>query len=305
MNLILAFFRLVRWQNLAFIALTQLLFYSCIFLPLYGSRNDAKLVVLMIASVLIAAAGYIINDYFDLNIDRVNKPRKNVIDRVIHRRWAIIWHLALSMSGVILTAVAVGFQYWYLVLANLACVLLLWFYSTSLKRTLLIGNFSISLLTAWTILILFFAFSQPSNAFNTSDQLSIKFFRLAFLYAGFAFILSLIREAVKDVEDMRGDEKYGCRTLPIVTGIRTAKVYTGIWIIILAAVLIILQLYILQFGWWHAVLYCLIFVVLPLLYLLRQLKISVSPPQFTFLSKLTKLIMLSGILSMIFFRFYF
>ena len=148
MNLVSAFFRMVRWPNLVFIALTQVLFYFCIYMPLYGQAQTKKLILLVIASVLIAAAGYIINDYFDLNIDRVNKPSKNVIDTVIHRRSAIIWHLALSVAGVLLTALAVGLRYWYLVLANLVCVALLWFYSTSFKRQLLIGNVVISLLTA-------------------------------------------------------------------------------------------------------------------------------------------------------------
>jgi 4-hydroxybenzoate polyprenyltransferase len=112
---------------------------------------------LLIASVCIAAAGYIINDYFDLNIDRINKPDKNVIGKIISRRWAILWHMMLSILGLLATAVAVSFQKWYLILANLICVILLWLYSTSFKKQLLVGNIVISILTAWTILILFFA----------------------------------------------------------------------------------------------------------------------------------------------------
>ncbi|RYZ49567.1 MAG: ubiquinone biosynthesis protein UbiA, partial [Chitinophagaceae bacterium] len=255
MNVVSAFFRLVRWPNLVFIALTQALFYFCIYLPLFRQPETGKMILLILASVFIAAAGYIINDYFDLNIDLVNKPTKNVVDKVIHRRWAIIWHLVLSVVGVLLTALAVRLEYWYLVLANIVCVALLWFYSTSFKRQLLIGNIVISLLTAWTILVFFFAFNHPSNAFNTSNELSVKFFRLAFLYSGFAFIISLIREAIKDIEDMEGDARYGCRTLPIVTGVRTTKVYAGIWMTVLVAALLVLQFYVLQFGWWPSVIY--------------------------------------------------
>ncbi|MDQ3277328.1 MAG: UbiA family prenyltransferase, partial [Bacteroidota bacterium] len=96
MNLVSAFFRLVRWPNLVFIVLTQALFYWCVYFQLYGVYNLKRFVLLVLASVVIAAAGYIINDYFDLNIDQINKPDKNVIDRIINRRWAIIWHLALS-----------------------------------------------------------------------------------------------------------------------------------------------------------------------------------------------------------------
>lgn len=305
MNLASAFFRLIRWPNLVFIALTQVLFYFCIYMPLYDQAQTRKLILLVLASVFIAAAGYIINDYFDLNIDRVNKPEKNVVDRVIHRRWAIIWHLALSLLGIVLTTLAVGLQYWYLIIANIICVALLWFYSTSFKRQLLIGNIVISLLTAWTILVFFFALSNPLDAFNTSNELSVKFFRLAFLYAGFAFIISLVREAVKDMEDMEGDARYGCRTLPIVAGIRTTKIYTGTWMAVLIATLAILQVYVLQFGWWPSVLYATLLVIVPLVTSLKKLKNATSTKDFAQLSSTTKWIMLSGILSMFFFLFYF
>ncbi|MGE5520760.1 MAG: geranylgeranylglycerol-phosphate geranylgeranyltransferase [Candidatus Dadabacteria bacterium] len=305
MNLTKAFFRLVRWPNLVFIAITQLLFYLCIYEPLYNKQDFRKLSLLIIASIFISAAGYIINDYFDLNIDQINKPRKNVIDKAIHRRWAIIWHLLLSLSGIVLTALAVGLSQWYLVLANLGCVILLWFYSTSFKRQLLIGNIVISLLTSWTVLLLFFAFATPDNAFQTNDPVSIKFFRLAFLYAGFAFIISLIREAIKDMEDMEGDARYGCKTLPIVVGIRSTKLYVVIWIVVLSATLIILQMYILQFGWWHATVYGVLFVIVPLLYLLNNVRKASDSGDFHAGSNLCKLLMFTGILSMTFFHFYF
>jgi 4-hydroxybenzoate polyprenyltransferase len=100
MKLLAAFFRMIRWQNLVFIIITQLLFYYCICRILYADQPPLKIALIVIASVFIAAAGYIINDYFDLNIDQVNKPSKNVINSVISRRWAIVWHLALSFAGV-------------------------------------------------------------------------------------------------------------------------------------------------------------------------------------------------------------
>ena len=305
MNVVSAFFRLVRWPNLVFIALTQALFYFCIYLPLYHQQRTSTLILLILASVFIAAAGYIINDYFDLNIDQVNKPRKNVVDKIIHRRWAIIWHFILSFAGVVLTAFAVGLHYWYLVLANLFCVFMLWFYSTSFKKQLLVGNLVISLLTAWTILIFFFALSSPSNAFNTADELSVKFFRFAFLYSGFAFVISLVREAVKDMEDMEGDARYGCKTLPIVAGVRTTKIYAGTWMAVLIGTLAVLQIYVLQFGWWPSVVYAAVLVIFPLLLALIKLRGATSTKAFGELSSLTKWIMLAGILSMIFFRFYF
>src|SRR5437764_15480793 len=95
-----AFFRLIRWPNLIFISLTQSLFYFCIIIPSFYQAHPVHenilqlydFILLSLSSVLIAAAGYIINDYFDLSIDRVNKPQRVVVEKIIKRRWAIIWH---------------------------------------------------------------------------------------------------------------------------------------------------------------------------------------------------------------------
>src|SRR5688572_3422125 len=161
MRLIAAFLKMIRLRNLLFIALTQLLFQFCIYYPLYEGNIPAddnwRFTLLVFASLLIAAAGYIINDYFDINIDEVNKPEKMVVDKVISRRWAIAWHFMLSTSGVGLTMLALPIHKWYLVIANIFCVALLWFYSTTFKKKLLIGNIIIGLLTAWTILVIFFS----------------------------------------------------------------------------------------------------------------------------------------------------
>jgi 4-hydroxybenzoate polyprenyltransferase len=305
MRLIVPFLKLLRWPNLIFIALTQLLFYCCIYLPLYQTPQTHILVWLIIASICIAGAGYIINDYFDLNIDKINKPNKNVLNTIINRRWAILWHLLFSFIGIVATLIAVGLGKWYLIIANVFCVALLWLYSTSLKRKLLIGNILISLLAAWTVLILFFAKVPFNEAFNSKSDITLKYFRLAFLYGGFAFIISLIREAIKDIEDREGDAQYGCRTLPIYAGVRTAKIYIGIWIVVLIAALVILQLYILQFRWWLAIVYCIILIIAPLVYLLMQLRKAQAVNDYSKLSSLTKLIMFTGILSMVFFRLYF
>ena len=101
-----SFFRLIRWPNLLFIALTQALFQYCILYPLFDSVNAApvfdykNLLLLIAASVLIAAGGYIINDYFDINIDRINKPEKQIIGKKLSRRRAILWHSIISLLGV-------------------------------------------------------------------------------------------------------------------------------------------------------------------------------------------------------------
>ena len=309
MRLIGAFLKLVRLPNLFFMALTQVLFQFCIYYTLYRgaipARDLTTFILLVFASLFIAAAGYIINDYFDINIDEVNKPKKMVVDRVIHRRWAIAWHFMLSLSGIIMTALALPLlQKWYLILANILCVVLLWFYSTTFKKSLLTGNIVISVLTAWTILIIFFSKFNLSDAFGSENTTNHKFFRLAILYAGFAFIISLIREAIKDIEDMPGDQRYNCRTMPIVWGVNVTKVYIAVWLIVLIACLVILQLYVLQFRWWWAVIYAVPAIILPLFIILFKLKNSNSPADFHQLSRITKLVMLTGILSMGFFYLY-
>ena len=309
MILIAAFFKLVRMPNLFFMALTQVLFQFCIYHTLYNDAvpvNDLyRFILIVFASLFIAAAGYIINDYFDINIDEVNKKEKMVVDKVIKRRWAIAWHFMLSGAGIILTVLALPFwSKWYLILANIICVALLWLYSTNFKKSLLTGNIVISLLTAWTILIIFFSKFNLTDAFGAGDSNNHKFFRLAILYAGFAFIISLIREAIKDMQDMAGDAKYGCRTMPIVWGVNATKVYVAVWLIVLIAALGILQVYVLQFKWWLLIAYCIPAIIFPLILLLFKLKKSTRSDDFKKLSSLTKLIMFTGILSMAFFYFY-
>lgn len=306
MRLTAAFLKMIRLPNLIFMALTQVLFQFCIYQPLYkGNIPEGDLrsfILLLFASLFIAAAGYIINDYFDINIDEVNKPGKMVVDKVINRRWALAWHLMLSTTGLLLTFLALPFaEKWYLVLANIVCVWLLWFYSVSFKKNLLIGNIVIAALTSWTILIIFFSKVNLTDAF---DAAHLRFFRLAVMYAGFAFVISLIREAIKDMEDIAGDVKYGCRTMPIVWGINATKVYVAVWLIVLIAALLVLQVYVLQFKWWLSVLYCLATIVAPLVLILVRLKKANTAEAFHYLSNLTKLVMLTGILSMLFFYFY-
>ncbi|TAH13464.1 MAG: ubiquinone biosynthesis protein UbiA, partial [Sphingobacteriia bacterium] len=270
------------------------------------SNEQIRFFALIIASVCIAAAGYIINDYFDHNIDQINKPDKVVVNRIISRRWVIFWHMLLSLLGLYLTAYALPLsQYWHLVLGNMAAIIALWFYSTTFKKKLLIGNVIISLLTAWVIIVLFFSkFPLDGALINVDQHQRVRFFRLMVLYASFAFVISLIREVIKDMEDISGDQKYGCTTMPIVWGVNATKVFVAVWIIVLIAALVILQLYVLGMGWWLSALYCILLIVLPLVLVLKKLYKAEKPTDYHQLSSLVKLIMFTGILSMFFFRYY-
>jgi len=315
MKLIKAFLRLIRWPNLVFIVLTQLLFYYCIVLPTYGSHGfDHAWFLswkafrwLVASSVLIAAAGYIINDYFDLNIDQVNKPDAIIVQKIIKRRWAIFWHLSLSMAGLLCTLNVCRLTgNWLVAPLNLLCVLLLWFYSTTFKKKFLIGNAIIALLTAWVVLVLYTADLDVIALTRDAPyrQVLNKIFKAAMLYGGFAFIISLIREVVKDMEDIAGDEKYGCRTMPIVWGIPASKVFTAVWLIVLIVAVLVLQVYALLLGRFAAAAYCIATVVLPLLMVLRKLYTAATPVQFHTISTWIKLVMLTGILSLLFFKFH-
>jgi len=312
MNLVGAFIKMIRLPNLFFIVLTQVLFHvtvlDTILLPL-GIRpaiDGWNFVLLSVASVLIAAAGYIINDYFDINIDQVNKPTANVVDKIVSRRWAMAWHFVLSGFGIILSAwLAWRTGLWYILIGNFFCVLLLFGYSVSLKRKLLSGNILISLLTAWVILVI--GFSEFSSHLVTNSRIveaSGKIIRISFLYGGFAFISSLIREAIKDIEDLQGDERYGCRTMPIVWGVNAAKVYIAVWLVVILALLVILQVYVARFEWWWAMAYSIVFIIGPFVLIFLQLYKAKDQKDYHRLSNWTKLVMLTGILSMAFFYFY-
>lgn len=310
MILIAAFFRLIRWVNLLFILLTQCLFQYFIIVPMFSHHTISPALppkffaLLALSSILIAAAGYIINDYFDLNIDKINKPDKVVVERVIRRRWAIVWHWTLSVAGVVI-GLYVGWRVGviWLGFANIGCVIALWLYSTTFKKRLLTGNIIISLLTAWVVMVVgattHFRMVAHADIFGT--LFASKLLRFTFLYAGFAFIICLIREVIKDIEDMRGDERYGCRTMPIVWGVHVSKVVAGTWIGVLASVLFIVWAYILQFGWWIAALWCFILIILPLLYILTKLFSAQTSADFSRISRWIKFVMFTGIVSMIFF----
>ena len=315
MKLTRAFLRLIRWPNLIFIVLTQFLFYYCIILPNYQvhSINGAWFLSwpfwgwLTLASVLIAAAGYIINDYFDLNIDQVNKPDSIIIQKYIKRRWAIFWHMSLSFTGVIITIIiSWKIGNWIIGPANLIIVFLLLFYSTTFKKKFLIGNIIISLLTAWVVFVLYISeldLATFSQQFFYRAALT-KIFKLAVLYGGFAFVISLVREVIKDMEDIKGDEAFGCRTMPIVWGIPASKVFAGVWLIVLMLAVSVLLVYAILNGWWVAALFALALVVVPLAMILRNLYRALTSEQFHAISSLIKLVMLTGIISMIFFKWH-
>lgn len=309
MKTFIHFLRLIRWPNLVFILLAEVLFHFCIFKPLYpnaGLDDNNRFYLIVITYVFIAAAGYIINDYFDINIDQVNKPQRVVVGSYISRRWVIFWHLILSLLGIYVSTIAFSFKdYWHIHLSNLLTILFLFLYSTNFKKDFLIGNIVISLLTAWSIAVVYFSKFTIQQILNPdiNDVANFKFAKLMVVYSVFAFILTLVREALKDMEDMEGDQKFGCRTLPIVWGLKPTKVYISVWLIVVIGSLFFLMLYVIPFGLWLGIIYCIVFIISPLVLVLYRLKKSYASADFKQLSLYIKIAMLSGILSMMFFYF--
>ncbi len=217
--------------------------------PGFGPQLPLPLFALLVLSVvLIGAAGNIINDYFDTRIDRINKPGEVIIGRTVKRRVAMAAHLVLSGLGLLCAAiVAWRTDQWPLLIIPAFAIGALWTYSTSFKRQLLIGNGTVSLLTALVPLIVglyeipALQRSFPEHAAvrlpdgsgyaMVSDFTELWWWVLAF--SGFAFVASQARELQKDMADVKGDEANGCRTVPIAWGMRWAKAIALGWIALL------------------------------------------------------------------------
>ncbi len=224
MNNLFQLLKLIRFPNLAIIAITQ--FMVALFLiedhTIIGLISDYKLLLLIASTLFIASAGYIINDYYDIKIDYVNKPNRVVVGKHIKRRQVLIIHSIFNFTGIILGF----FVSWWVLGINIIAAFLLWLYSNMLKRLPLWGNLSVSILTGLSVFIVYFLYS--------------KNLQLILMYTVFAFFISLIREIVKDMEDIEGDENFGCKTLPIAVGsAATKKIIYGINIIFLVVVFMV------------------------------------------------------------------
>lgn len=272
--------RLVRMTNLVIVALTQYLTRILLIGPRQEWKSivtDIDMFVLALSTVCIAAAGYIINDYFDVKIDIVNKPERVVVGRYLKRRWAMGAHQVLNVVGAVLGLVVSP----YIFIINVFSITLLWFYSERYKRLPFIGNFIVSLLTGLTLLIL--TVHYPTNR------------HLVFIYAVFSFFISLIREVVKDMEDIRGDEAHGCRTLPIIWGIRRTK--TFLYSVIITFVL---TLFVMARALQNNLLTLLFLLLLiPIALLVMRLYQADTRRDFKEISSLCKIIMLLGLITMI------
>lgn len=241
-----------------------------------GTWSDPTLLVLAASTCLIAAAGYVINDYFDVKIDLINKPSRVVVGKEMTRRKAILLHVILSAAG-ILSGLLIS---WKIAAVNLVSAGLLWWYSAELKRGVFFGNLAISILTAASLMVLYIPFPDSGPAI--------------LVYAVFAFGMTMIREAVKDMEDVRGDQAYGCTTLPIRMGIPFTKIYTMVLTLLLMATGFAIH-------WWLMplpVAYFLALILLPLGIFSYRLVRADTVREFHQLSQWVKYILVLGVVSM-------
>lgn len=298
-----AIFTMLRVSNLLIIALTFLLLRYFIFIPVYGTYSlihgmgSLQYLLMITSTMLIAAAGYIGNDYFDIMTDRVNKPGKQYIGIKISAGTALSTSFLLSILALVLGIwLTILIQNWVPAILFSIALTVAWWYALKLKKSLLWGNIAVAGMSAGTIAMAWIVENQIS-------QISGEPFRIisAIITAItiFAFLLSLLREIVKDVEDIEGDRLINCRSLPIVKGIPFTQTLLLIFTTITLLFLIIAQIYLAQFSRIIAVIWLLIFVEIPLLYFIKSLKTAEVKEDYHKLSTMLKWIMMGGIGSII------
>ncbi|MBI9053822.1 MAG: geranylgeranylglycerol-phosphate geranylgeranyltransferase [Bacteroidales bacterium] len=300
------FLRLIRYKNLLIIILTQYLMRWSIIKPILEVYNfklqfsELNFLFLVLATVFITAAGYVINDYFDTKTDLVNRPDTVIVGRVLNRRWAILLHVILNTIGISL-GVYISF-YIGIPLLSIVFVLItgiLWFYSTTYKRQLLIGNIIVAILTALVpLMVVLFEIPLLNKEYGLlMHEMRTNFVHIILwvsAFSLFAFLLTMIREIIKDVEDFEGDSAYGRKTMPIVLGVLNTKIVITTFIITTLFSLLYLNFRFLNDLF--TLIYFIVFLIIPLLFLLYKIFVANNKKDYHRASNLSKLIMLAGIL---------
>lgn len=253
MKKIKAFFKLVRWTNLLMIALMMLLVYYCLMSPLFTSGIAAVMppapsfLLLVLSLVFIVAGGYVINDIFDVDIDKINKPERQLVTTVFSEKEARIFYNVLTLIG-LLAALASSIiiaktKFFTLFAILLLLVGVLYSYSSTYKKKLVVGNLIVSLLVAFSVFLpwLFEMIYLSNNVLvlSLSKNIMMEILPYVMIYTVFAFLMNFIREILKDAEDLKGDSVTHCRTIPIVYGIKKMNMI----LLVLALLVYVLLLY--------------------------------------------------------------
>jgi len=303
---IVAIGRLIRLPNLLIILLTQSLIRWSLIGPLLKANgmslqmSPSLFVMLMLATMLVTAGGYVINDYFDRKIDTVNNPKEVIVGRSISLRHTMTIHLVLTTLGILLGIyVAWATDFIALGILFLLGSGILWFYSTTYKRQVLLGNLIVALMTGM-VPMLVLLFELPLQYRQYGSLLAAGSFNLSYIalwvsgFAGFAFILTLAREIIKDAEDLKGDTSYGRRTLPASAGITVSKAVVVFLYAITALSLILIYLVYLPDRF--TLIYILVLLMLPLATAIFLTLKAKTARHFHVISILTKSIMITGLL---------
>lgn len=305
--------RLIRYKNLLIVFMTQLLVWYCLIyniaritgVPVF--LDFTYFMLLAISTVLISASGYIINDYFDIKIDIINRPEKVILEKKIPLRLAIIAHSVLNIIALLLAGIVAYKAHHYEWLCfQLICSVLLWFYSTHFKRQFIVGNVVVALLTAFTIVALVLYEPSvhlipqgPALTGLKGEQSFIEPSRMCLGYIFFAFMLTWMREIVKDMEDHIGDAEEGCVTMPIKMGLRFSARFTQALGLVTIAALGLIAIWLFHFRYTALSIYCIVFTVVPLLWWCFYLPSKNTVQHYASASRWLKIIMLAGIASLI------
>ena len=294
------FLQLIRWKNLVMIIGIQLLF-KYIYFPIFSvatTLTNIDFFILILATISLAAAGYTLNDIYDLKADKINKPHKVIIGKYISEKQGYAYYYILNVIG-LLAGLYVAYKVDKVsyIATFIITALLLKVYNSDFKKMPLIGNIIVSLLVSLSILIVgFFDVIPAITNENVVEQYHA--FRVLIDYSVFAFMFMFLREIVKDIEDVNGDKKLNMKTLPILLGRKRAK---NTVFILSFVPLILVTLY--SFNNFSDVpfilAYMLIVVMLPLLYFMTKILYAKTKKEYTFASNLLKIIMLLGMLSIL------
>lgn len=241
-----------------------------------GFKFTATILFGAISAMLVAASGNIINDYYDYKIDKINKPYRPIPSGRINRKESLIIYIQFIITSIIISSL-VSIAALLLVIVTIA---LLFFYSLYFKRIPLIGNLAVSVSTGLAFIF---------------GGIIVGNINAAIIPAGFAFLINLIREVVKDIEDMDGDKKNEIHTFPIIYGLKSTKTFlTFLSIILFISTLIPFVFSIYKIEYYLIILFG---VNLPLIYFLREVYSKLFLKKLSKLSLMLKIVMMFGLLA--------
>lgn len=299
-----SFFNLIRWKNLIMIAAMQMLIKYALFEPfdVAITLNGFGFSLLILTTLCLAAAGNIINDIYDVETDLVNKPKKVIVGISISEKVAYNLFFGFNIIGVgigFYLSLAVGKSPFFAIFVVIS--VLLYIYASYLKQMPVIGNIIISSLVALSLIVVgIFDLIPAITATNKETQFT--FFKIVLDYAFFALMINLVREMVKDLEDVEGDYNAQMNTLPIAIGRARARLITFV-ISFIPTLAVIYYIVTFLYKQQLAVAYFLVFVLGPLIYISLKLYSAETKRNYTHISAILKYTMLFGMLSLLMYPF--